>query len=77
MARNNRVTYTCDACGGEVERPRDLRRYEVDDLGPGGRQWKGSARTELCGDCREKFMVVLAGFFLVDSLEAVAGHPDD
>lgn len=76
MARTTTTVYTCDRCGKQVDRPRDLRHFKVINNGPGGRDaWSGSADTQLCGACVTKLHDALEslGFNdLSDLIEAEA-----
>lgn len=59
MARTMVTTYTCDACGNEVARPRDLVPYVL-------QRRKGEwpeAKTDLCESCVVKLFEMARKFF--------------
>ena len=62
MAQIRKTTYLCDSCGKEVPRKKDLRKFSVHEHAPGG-GWRGSAATDLCGECEQKFAAAVETFF--------------
>lgn len=66
MAQIRETRYLCDACGKQVEKRRDLRKFQIVQHDAAGR-WDASAHTDLCDACEEEFLGVVVRYFPDDS----------
>lgn len=57
MSQKRVTYYTCDKCGSDVGRKRELRRFAVET-----RQPYNAVSFDLCGDCEGGFLSVLAAY---------------
>jgi predicted SprT family Zn-dependent metalloprotease len=66
MARKTTFHYSCDACGTDVDRQRDLQRFGIHVVHAGRQQ--GATMTDLCGDCEARFLASVEAFFEGENL---------
>lgn len=74
MARKTITTYTCDACGKDVERPRDLRKFSLVGQSSSGRnRYHDAPSTEVCDPCEEKLLEAFGFYVPAGQHENLAG----
>lgn len=62
MAQIRETRYICDSCGKQVEKRRDLRKFDLIQHDAAGR-WDTSTHTDLCEACESEFLEVAARYF--------------
>jgi len=56
--RKTSTIYTCDGCKTKLERPRDLRVFEIHPKG----EYRYAVRVEVCNACEMKLLTALKEF---------------
>ncbi len=58
MARKTTTVHSCDRCGKKVDRPRDLRRFDLVVTKP----FRESISFEVCDTCEAEFLGYVGDF---------------